>query len=106
MTVKTFRKKPVDVEAVKFTGWSSAVEIQTWLPGTLFVPRGYEHHLRYKREYDRSNGNVYPEIAPSFLVIASADGPARVDEGDWIIKDGEIVSFCNTSTFTQTYEAV
>ena len=105
MTVRTFRKKPVDVEAVKFTGWSSAVEIQTWLPGTLFVPRGYEHHLRTKRECDRSTGNV-DETAPSFLVIASADGPARVDEGDWIVKDGETVSFCNTTTFTQMYEAV
>jgi hypothetical protein len=107
MTARTYRKRPVEVEAIQFTGWPSAEEIQTFAPGTVFVPAGYEHRMRYNHEKDRSNGNVYEDIAPAFLVIHTLEGDHRANIGDFIIRgvQGEFYP-CKPDIFAQTYEPV
>lgn len=107
----TFQKKPVTVFAIQFTGELSAAAVHGWCgmddSVTEYVPRGHEHPMRYPTEYDRSNGNVYPEIAPEFMVIKTLEGNHRADIGDWIIRGvkGEFYP-CKPDIFEATYDAL
>lgn len=86
MAIRTFTKKPVQVFAEQFRGWTNAEELLAWLPGAFFVPRGYEHHMRLTNEFDRSRGDVL-EDAPPYLVLNEGNVKSRVDEYYWIVKD-------------------
>lgn len=101
-----FVKKPVEIEAIQFKGWQNAEEICRWAPPAIFVPAGYEHHLRRENEHDRSNGHVLESARP-FLIIVTLEGDMRADERDWIIRgvQGEFYP-CKPDIFEQTYEAV
>lgn len=111
MTTKPirFRKKPVIIEAVRFTGsWSSAIDILTghqWA-GIYYVEKVYEHPLRRPAERDGGTGNVL-STAPAFLVVQTLEGDHRADAGDWIIKGvkGEFYP-CKPDIFEATYEKV
>lgn len=108
-----FRKKPVEVGAVQFTGdplvtgfitgWIAALEGN----GPVWVRAGQEHSLRRPAEYDSCNGHCYPEIAPEFLVIHTLEGDMRADLRDWIIRGvaGEFYP-CKPDIFAATYDAV
>ena len=77
-----FRKKPVVIEAVQFTG-KNYKECESFIG---------------KENYD--NTLNYPNIK-------TLEGTMRVSEGDWIIKgvQGEFYP-CKPDIFEQTYEAV
>lgn len=102
-----FRKLPVVIDAIQFVGWGSAIEIQRWVPGCVYVPRGAEHSMRHEHEHDRSNGHVYDDIAPPFIVIPTLEGDHRADERDWIVRGvkGEFYPV-KPEIFSVTYEAV
>lgn len=74
-----FRKRPVEIEAVRFTGNFDEVE--------RFV--GGDAEFR--------NGE---------LVVATLEGPLRASPGDWIIKgvEGEFYP-CKPDIFAKTYES-
>lgn len=63
--------------------------------------------MRYEREHDRSNGHVYDDIAPPFIVIPTVDGEYRADDGDWVIQEttGDF-STCKPEIFKARYDAV
>lgn len=100
-----YRKKPVEVEAFQFLGWRNVEELRRWASGHVFyVPRGYEHRLRYVQEMD---GSGVRDDAPEFLVITTLDSEARADYGDWIIKGvkGEFYP-CKDDILEATYDFV
>lgn len=102
-----FQKKPERVQAMQFKGWKNAVEIQRFALGSVFVPAGYEHRMRYEREYDRSNGHVYEENAPAYLSVLTAGGDHRANERDWVIIDAAgAISVCTSAEFESSYEQV
>lgn len=105
MAVRSFTKKPVKVEAEQFRGWSGVEEIVAWIPGSFFVPTGYEHHLRRPHEFDRSRGDVLDD-ARSYLVIRQAgEVTVRVDEYDWIIKEADgTIRILDTEDLKQQYD--
>jgi hypothetical protein len=79
-----YRKKPVVIEAMQFTG-SNQVEAAAWM-GCSFPERTSEYAV---------------------LEINTLEGTMRVSPGDWIIKGvkGEFYP-CKPDIFEATYEAV
>ena len=77
-----YRKKPVVIEAVKFTG-KNYEEVQKFASGSLSL----------------NNGNV--------LSIKTLEGEMLVSKGDYVIKgiNGEIYP-CKPDIFEKTYEEV
>lgn len=86
-SIRKFSTIPKDVEAVQFQGWSNANSIFDWTDGVMFVPRGYEHPLRYPDELDE-NGRTQPN-APEFLSVKGGGGDFRVDLNSWLVKNGD-----------------
>lgn len=103
----TYRKRPVDIEAVQFLGWRNAESVHKFCPVAFFVPEGAEHRLRRESERDPGNGHFYPERAPAFMVIRTLEGDMRADLRDWIIRgvEGEFYP-CKPDIFAVTYDAV
>ena len=107
MSVKTFVKKPVEIQTIQFKDYSSAIEIFTWTEGKVFyVPAGFDHHMRYSTEKDRSTTHTR-DSASAFLVIYTLEGIMRADLGDWIIRGvkGEFYP-CKPDIFEETYDPV
>ena len=84
-----FRKKPVEIEAVKFTrhNWDEIKSFTNYAAYTLTIE-------------GRING-----IAT--CIIPTLEGPHNATEGDWIIKGikGEFYP-CKPDIFAATYDAV
>lgn len=83
---KTYRKKPVVIEAIQYTG-DNVFEIKKFcVRGALYVGGKYK------------NGELY---------ILTLEGKMRVSKGDYIIKGvkGEVYP-CKPDIFEQTYEEV
>jgi len=81
-----FRKKPVEVEAVQWTG-SNINEL--WDVFSVL------------------NVTATTEKNPDWLIIATLEGDMRADVGDWIIQGvkGELYP-CKPDIFDATYEAL
>lgn len=79
--VKKFRKKPVEIEAIQWTG-ENFVEITGW------------------------SGDVW-SVNIDQLIIPTLEGKHYANVGDWIIKgiQGEFYP-CKPDIFEQTYETV
>ena len=85
-----YRKKPVEVEAVRFTGDSyQAHFIRAWMDGEPYV----EPALRVN------------DTVP--LIIETPEGTMRATAGDWIIKgvNGEFYP-CKHEVFMKTYDPI
>ena len=82
-----FRKKPVEIEAVKFDGWNWAECYQFMSDEVLVFPQVLE-----EREY---------------IKIETLEGTMTASRGDWIIKgvNGEFYP-CKPDIFEKTYELV
>ncbi len=94
MSVGRFRKRPVVIEAMRFTGGPvSAGLIIQWASGV--------------RHYGRRGNGVYGFYDPEHLVVRTSMGDMRVEIGDWVIRDaqGEFRS-CKPDMFEATYEAL
>ncbi len=102
MTAKKYRKLPVVIEAIQFTGtYKSALAIMSWaepemamgiplVPLVLFEP------------------NSTPTGTLGTLKISTLEGPGQVaSPNDWIIRGvaGEFYP-CKPDIFAKTYEAV
>lgn len=86
---KTFRKKPVEIQAFK---WDGNVSIGHPVPAWI-----------------RDNGGDYTYTSqnPQQLVIVTLEGEMTASAGDWIIRgvQGEFYP-CKPDIFAATYEAV
>lgn len=86
--IKKFRKKPVVIEAIQFTGkWNNYDEISDFIG---------EPKLGYTEDM---------EDLPNTLSINTLEGYVRADVGDWIIKGvkGEVYP-CKPGIFDMVYE--
>lgn len=85
-----YRKKPVTVEAVQFTGSTTQViALETWIEGGEYVAPGM-------RTADMRS-----------FYIPTLEGDMRVQPGDYVIKgvQGEFYP-CKSAIFEATYEKV
>lgn len=85
-----FRKKPVVIEAFRWTGGPDQEEDPVWIKEAI------------------NQGKVYFQGGDSpYLTIETLEGAMRASVGDWVIKGikGEIYP-CKPDIFAATYEAV
>jgi len=96
-----FRKKPVVIEAIQYTGTSeSNREIIDWLRGSA-TPAHMDSEVRNcSKEFP--DGFDYP-----VLLINTLEGTHKVSIGDWVIRGvaGEAYP-CKPEIFAATYEPV
>lgn len=96
MPASRYRKKPVEIDAMQFTGGNTD-EVSKFLYAGLASP---------VPDYP---GRPFAVGGPSgeYLVIETLEGDMRADVGDWIIKGikGEFYP-CKPDIFEATYEAV
>lgn len=91
----TFRKRPVDVQAVQFTDMDSYLAIvawwKSWKTETLDATEKFEF---------RGGGNA-------LVLINTLEGWMTASPGDWIIRgvQGEVYP-CKPDIFEMTYERV
>jgi hypothetical protein len=92
----TYIRRPVEVQAVQFETWISAIEIFDWIPKVLYVPTGHDHPLRNKTEYNQTTDDLF-KSATEFLVLSTGKGHIRINPGNWIVKtpDGKLQAFNN-----------
>jgi hypothetical protein len=86
-----FRKRPVVVEAIQYTGTRVAVtDVPKWFFDALV---------------DRTVRSSPDEAPTPYLTIKTLDGDHRADIGDWIIQGvkGELYP-CKPDIFAATYE--
>lgn len=92
--VQTFRKKPVEIEAVRFDGTSFSAEgIKAWVNGN-----GGQATVNY------FNWDDYGRME---LCIQTLEGRMLVSDGDYVIRGvaGEFYP-CKPDIFAATYDAV
>jgi len=85
-----FKKKPVVIEAFRWTGGPDQTEDPTWIVEAI------------------KRGDVYYQGGDTpYLTIETLEGKMRANLGDWIIKgvNGEIYP-CRHDIFAKTYEQV
>lgn len=89
MTVSRYRKKPVEIEAVQFSGGNSVQVAQ-------FITDGGG---TFRAQTHPTNG------AQDVFYIGTLEGEMRAVDGDWIIKGvaGEFYP-CRDDIFRATYE--
>jgi hypothetical protein len=89
-----FRKRPVEIAAVRYTGKNIHEVWDTFGSGAIYGPGGMYSRPPHSTE-DRG------------AYIETLEGVLRVDPGDWIIRGivGELYP-CKPDIFNATYEAV
>lgn len=93
--VKTYRKRPLEVEAIQFVGTKeSAIEIADWVAKNW--PEIDVAEYSYEEDYDYD-----------CLEIETPRDDWEIEKNDWLIKgvDGSLYPVKN-STFIKTYEEV
>lgn len=90
--IKKYRKKPVEIEAIQWTGHASSTHNVAFFMGT--------DPMKINIEGSRLNGNAK-------LLIQTLEGIMEASEGDYIIKGikGEFYP-CKPDIFELTYESV
>ncbi|MGO2311675.1 MAG: hypothetical protein ACTH6A_06595 [Brachybacterium tyrofermentans] len=113
-TPSMFRKKPVEIEAMRFIGPpANAHALTGWMEGhdyPFLVGNATEPDtLRYPGDESgiRPEQGIYIDPATGELMIRTLEGDMRVAVGDWVIRGvrGEFYP-CKPDIFDATYEAV
>jgi hypothetical protein len=102
MSYLKFRKKPVVIEAIQFTGGpKSATEVLNW------VETPQANHRLERELLHAPNGEISQLFSPEHIRIRTLEGDMMALVGDWIIKGvkGEFYP-CKPDIFEATYEAV
>lgn len=88
---KRFRKKPVEIEAMQFTGLDSYLAILEWMKDC-----GDTHALANEVRYETP-----------IMLLYTLEGTMAANPGDWIIRgvQGEFYP-CKPDIFAATYEEV
>jgi hypothetical protein len=103
-TAKQYRKKPVVIEAIRWTGTAmSATEVIDW---ALSHKDGTS--IRYHSAQDAyDDGEEACPYSPASLAVDTLEGTMSAIAGDFIIRgvNGEFYP-CKPDIFAKTYEAV
>ena len=97
VSVGFYRKKPVVIEAFRWTGGPDQEEDPVWFLEAMMDGRVF---------FGVSSGST-SEKEKVGMFINTLEGPHEVSPGEWIIKgvEGEIYP-CKDSVFTATYDPV
>jgi hypothetical protein len=97
--VRKFRKKPVVIEAMQFTGFDSYMAICDWARPHLENPEGNTLSLE---ESFRFEGGKSP-----LMLVRTLEGTMAANPGDWIIRGVKDEFYpVQDEIFQETYEAV
>jgi len=100
-----FRKKPVEIEAVRFHHTDQSIVV---FDGGSFGPAGFPDWLREACDKPQDQeGAIFAASDGYGAVIMTLEGAHYADPGDWIIRGvkGELYP-CKPDIFAATYEAV
>jgi len=99
-----YRKKPVEVEARKWSGSAaSAVPIINWILDEGGTARYHEAERRGQTSYRPDDVQIIPE----HIQIDTLEGTMRADVGDYIIQGVEREFYpCKPDIFDKSYEMV
>jgi hypothetical protein len=97
---KTYRKKPVEIQAMQWPGGAAAAT-----PIINWILSGDASATYDCVDVDQCTG--HGSDAPHAIAISTLEGTMRADVGDWIIRGvkGEFYP-CKPDIFAATYEAV
>ena len=101
---KKFRKKPVTIEAMRFTGTpAEAIEVYHWIERNTLGGFEPTEQIAGRKPWPESGVAIDP--SDGRLVIATLEGAHWADVGDWIIRGvaGEFYP-CKQEIFAATYE--
>ncbi|WIA96438.1 hypothetical protein [Curtobacterium sp. MCBA15_004] len=92
----TFRKKPVEIEAM-----------QTALIDPLVAAKDREEQNRLVARWISNEGGEVVDFGRNFIEIETLEGVMTASPGDWVIRgvQGEFYP-CKPDIFAETYEAV
>jgi hypothetical protein len=102
--IKAYRKKPVEVQAVRWTGGpESADPIIDWI---LTTGKHSASWTEAHEGFQSHDGRGYP-AEPECIRISTMEGTMRAEPGDWVIRgvEGEFDK-CEDSIFREAYEPV
>ena len=105
-TPKKFRKKPVTIEAMQFSGTpAEGHAVYQWVEKNTLG--GFELLAVLEAEEPAPESGVSIDPSDGRLVIATLEGLHWANVGDWIIRGvaGEFYP-CKPEIFTATYEMV
>ena len=116
MNVKTYRKKPVEIEAMAFGPTPrEAHEVTCWMEDNLYpglIGNALDpNSLRYPDQLPEDDSHPdkgwYIDTSDGLLVIRTLEGDMRAEIGDYIIRGvkGEFYP-CKPDIFAATYEEV
>lgn len=89
--IQKFRKKPIVIEAMRWTGIET-IKIVQWSNG-------------YVQPYIAFEGNT--PVETNYLEIKTLKGKMLADRGDWIIKETNSEFYpCKPEIFEKTYELI
>lgn len=93
MSVQTFRKKPVEIQAVQWTG-DNEDEIQAWTGGAI----GF-HKIDPGEHVDNPDATAALYVAANSIWLA-------IETGEWVIRDSKGFYPCKADVFAASYEEV
>lgn len=115
-TPKTYRKKPVEIEAMRLIG-SAGDTLQVghwmeinghpWLIGDATRPETLRYPDQAEDDDSKPNKGLYIDPATGDFMIRTLEGDMRATYGDYIIRGvaGEFYP-CKPDIFEQTYEEI
>lgn len=113
-TPKTYRKRPVTIEAMEYgptapdahalTGWMED-SCYPGLIGNATKPDTLRYPYQIETDHSRPSKGWYIDPATGLLVIRTLEGDMTVSVGDYVIRgvQGEFYP-CREDIFRQTYE--
>lgn len=113
-TPKTYRKRPVEIRAMRLIGtakdtaqvtaWMNR-ERYPWLVGDATQPKTLRYPDQVESDDSIPDKGIYIDPATGDLLIRTLEGDMRASYGDWIIQgvDGEFYP-CKPDIFHRTYE--
>ena len=94
-----YRKKPVVIEAFRWTGGPDQTEDPTWAIDAMRKPREEVGAMRIEKRYS--------ELRTRYVRIQTLEGPIWASPGDFIIQGVQGEPYpCKPDIFEATYEPV
>lgn len=101
MKVQRFRKKPVEIDAVRVPLYSEySADIKAYLDDAIALADWCEGGVGHLMNMDDEDGGPH-------LLIHTLEGTMRAQPGDWVIRgvEGEFYP-CKPEIFAKTYDEV
>lgn len=116
MSAMTYRKKPVEIQAMRLIGnGGETARVTDWMEANLYPflvgdytqPDTLRYHDQITADDSRPDKGIYIDPANGNLMIRTLEGDMRAEYGDWIIRgvQGEFYP-CKPDIFERTYEPV